>query len=285
LIRGVVRTALSSLSRTMRVLRRVPLVGVTRGFGDAERRLALLVDLFSDATVFLGGSFEPGCFDAGAFPEVVGRFEGLEDEGVGWVEVAWPLVDAYLFRGGLDCWPCKALRVILLSPLCSSRGTVLMRPDFLRPPSVKVVGPSATTFFHGGDSILAFRVAECGVVSRTRRRFAGGSSSWFLRFGEVSWPALSGGSFLTGVGSLGFCFVLLSVRSMDSVFHCDAPGVCDVWPGWLSPGSFSVSFFWSLAPGFTTVGAGDAVSVIVTVTRQSGTGPESRRNWHRIQQK
>lgn len=93
------------------------MVGVTGGLGDVDRRDVLLADLDSCATAFLGGGLEAACFDAGALLEVAGRFEGLEDEGVGCVDNAWPLFDAYLFRGGLACWPCRALRVILLSPL------------------------------------------------------------------------------------------------------------------------------------------------------------------------
>ena len=70
------------------MLRRVPaagLVGVTGGF---------LVDLLSDVVVFFGGGLKAGCFVAGALPAVVGRFDGLDDAGVGWLEDAWPLVDA-----------------------------------------------------------------------------------------------------------------------------------------------------------------------------------------------
>lgn len=62
-------------------------------------------------------------------------------------------------------------------------GSLLTRPDFLTPSTVKVDGPSATIVFHGGDSFL-------GRVSLTRRLLEGGPSS-------VS--ALSSGSSEFGV--------------------------------------------------------------------------------------
>jgi hypothetical protein len=115
------------------------------------------------------------------------RLETFDAEGVVWVGVPWPLTDGRRPFGGLACWPCRALRVIRLSPLWSSIGTVLMRPDFRRPSwATNVDGPSASTFFHGGDSGLGRRDDVSGVESRTRRRFAGGPSS--IEFGSCAWP-------------------------------------------------------------------------------------------------
>lgn len=59
----------------------------------------------------------------------------------------------------------------------NSIGSALVRPDRRFPSSMKVVGPSASIFFQGGDSTLERRIGLWGVVSRTRRRLAGGSSS------------------------------------------------------------------------------------------------------------
>lgn len=88
-----------------------------------------------------------------------------------------------------------------------SRGTVFRRPDFRFPSSMIVVGPSASNFFHGGDSTRTFRDFESGgggVESRTRRRFAGRSSSgvslghkWPLvcssLISPLVWPLVEGG--------------------------------------------------------------------------------------------
>jgi hypothetical protein len=90
-----------------------------------------------------------------------------------WLFGTFPL----LFDGGLPPGPWRAPRVIRLPPCRNSSGIALMRPDFRRPPSVKDVGPSASTLFHGGDSIFGRRGARVGVVLRKRRRFDGLSSS------------------------------------------------------------------------------------------------------------
>lgn len=88
--------------------------------------------------------------------------------------------------------------MILLSLLIMSRGTVLRRPDFRLPFSMMVVGPSASNFFQGGDSTRTLRVFEPGgggVESRTRRRFAGRSSSG-VSLGcawPLVWPFVEGG--------------------------------------------------------------------------------------------
>lgn len=88
-----------------------------------------------------------------------------------------------------------------------SRGTVLRRPDFRFPSSMIVVGPSASNFFQGGDSTRTLRDLESGgggVASRTRRRFAGRSSSevslgcrWPLVCSSLMmplvWPFVEGG--------------------------------------------------------------------------------------------
>lgn len=71
--------------------------------------------------------------------------------------------------------------LVNLLPLpCASGGMALalMRPDLRLPSSVKVVGPSASTFFQGGDTTFDLR-AELGggVESRVRRRFDGRSSA------------------------------------------------------------------------------------------------------------
>lgn len=79
-----------------------------------------------------------------------------------------------------------------------------------------VVGPSASNFFQGGDSIKTLRAFESdggGVESRTRRRFAGLSSSepslgrpWPLVYSSflispLAWPFVEGGG--GGVRSIG----------------------------------------------------------------------------------
>ena len=68
-----------------------------------------------------------------------------------------------------------APRVCLLSEGgCNSSGIWFVRPDFLIPSCVKEEGPSATIFFHGGDS--GFRRGIVGF-SLTRRFLLGGSPS------------------------------------------------------------------------------------------------------------
>ena len=116
----------------------------------------------------------------------------------------WPFVEARRFLGELGCWLCNTRLVMRLSPGCSSRGTVLMRPDLRRPSrAVNVDGPSASIFFQGGDSSFGFRSVLFGVVSRTRRRLAGGPSSKLvssralrtpLRGGAPASPSCSAGS-------------------------------------------------------------------------------------------
>lgn len=58
----------------------MPLLGVSGGFGTFD---ALLDELASVAAGFLGGGLVTDCFEAGALPDVVGRFEGLDAEGGG----------------------------------------------------------------------------------------------------------------------------------------------------------------------------------------------------------
>lgn len=87
---------------------------------------------------------------------------------------------------GEVCMPLR-LRLVILFVLggCSCMGIALVRADLRFPSSMKVVGPSAPIFFHGGDSTFGRRIGLDGVVSRTRRRLAGRSSSW------TSWSSLS----------------------------------------------------------------------------------------------
>lgn len=83
------------------------------------------------------------------------------------------------FWFGAVCIPFRAPRVIrFVLRGSNSTGSALVRPDLRFPSSMKVVGPSASIFFQGGDSTLDRRMGLGGVVSRTRRLFAGGSSSW-----------------------------------------------------------------------------------------------------------
>lgn len=95
-----------------------------------------------------------------------------------WLAADWPLPEPCLsLEGGLFCE--YDFLVILFSLLICSSGTVFKRPDFRLPPSMMVVGPSASNFFHGGDSTI-LRVLDPGgggVESRSLRRFAGLSSS------------------------------------------------------------------------------------------------------------
>lgn len=53
---------------------------------------------------------------------------------------------------------------------------VLVREDFLLPPSTKEVGPSTAILFHGGD-IGRGNVFEVAAVSASFRFFAGGPAS------------------------------------------------------------------------------------------------------------
>jgi hypothetical protein len=150
--------------------------GVEGRFGEALRRRPFVLG-FASCPDFRGSGFDAGVFTGACFP---GGAAFLEPE----TEVpgarAWtPLaVACFLLVGGLVSCPGRALRAVLLSPMCGSRGKRLMRPDFLRPSSAtNVEGPSASIFFHGGDSAFDRRIESTGVASRTRRLFAGGPSS------------------------------------------------------------------------------------------------------------
>lgn len=154
------------------------MVGVVGRLGDGERRLVLVLGFASCCAPLRVEDLVAEAFCGICLLAGVGRFAEALVGAAGVVVPLRPLVEANRFFGGLDCCPCNAFLVILLSPRCSSIGMVLMRPDFLRPSSaVNVDGPSASIFFHGGDSGLRRRALLLGVVSRTRRRFAGGSSS------------------------------------------------------------------------------------------------------------
>jgi hypothetical protein len=189
-MRGVVRVALgaasspsSSAPRRWRVERRVPsdgFEGATRRLGDDDRRRFRVVDFGSCVAGLRGLGLLVGCFPGTRLLE---DWERLAAALAG-VEVwlwPWPLTDAPRFLGGLGCWLCNTCLVIRLSPGCSTRGTALIRPDLRRPSSVtNLVGPSASIFFHGGDSTFGLRALLFGVVSRTRRRLAGGPSSMLV---------------------------------------------------------------------------------------------------------
>ena len=117
LMRGVVRLALgevgspsSFVSRAWRVERRVPrdcLDGVVGRLGEADRRRVRVLDRVSWVAAFRGGGLEDALEGIG-LPEEMGRLEGAGAE-VGvelWAGLLlWPLADAYLFLGGLGCWP------------------------------------------------------------------------------------------------------------------------------------------------------------------------------------
>lgn len=90
---------------------------------------------------------------------------------------------------------------------------MLIRPDLRRPSrAVKEEGPSATIFFHGGDSGLGRREWFSGVASRTRRRFVGGPSS--VENDSRAWPLMPFGSGLDA-GGAGLCWSLSGEESGD----------------------------------------------------------------------
>ncbi len=115
LMRGVVRVApgdelsLSSLlSRVWRVERRVAAAGfggVEGRLGEADRRRLRVLDLASCGGAFSADDLVIGGLGVMFLLEDVGRFEAVV-EGVEWVAVLpLPMADAYLFFGGLACWP------------------------------------------------------------------------------------------------------------------------------------------------------------------------------------
>lgn len=83
---------------------------------------------------------------------------------------------------------------------CDSVKRVLTRPDLRFPSSIRVVGPSASNFFHGGEIGFGFRwIVGGGVASRTRRRFTGRSS-----ISEVASSSAAGAACSEEASSNGF---------------------------------------------------------------------------------
>lgn len=165
---------MSRLSRPFLDGRRVLVddrLGWAGGGGDGLRFLG--VDLDSWPSDFRAAGFEAALdLDAKVLLAEAARCLAV------WLDAAWLLAEPCLsLDGGLFCE--YDFLVILLSLFICSNGTVLRRPDFRLPPSIMVVGPSASNFFHGGDSTIlrVFDPGGGGVESRTLRRFAGLSSS------------------------------------------------------------------------------------------------------------
>lgn len=153
--------------------------------GDALRRRALdrapgFESRGWDCFVEVRGSFSSPFF--GSF------WLGFWDEGCGVEVVGRVAVDVRGVAG--DAMPARRLSPLRRSP----RGVVATkRPDFRRPLSMIVDGPSASTFFHGGE--MGFGVlmgVPWGVVSRMRRRLAGRSPSSAAALGvAVPWSLCS----------------------------------------------------------------------------------------------
>lgn len=188
-----------------------------------------------------------------------------------------------------------------LSPLGRSlRGALAKRPDFRRPPSMMVEGPSASTLFHGGDTGF-LRGALSGVVSRMRRRLAGRSPSPASALDVVvSWSPCSrepGNPFSFAWSACGG--EVVDVSSISVVWRCF---FC---PGWTSDAGFAGSRSESKSesnaisprsdsgeslsrssgparPTCGAVGRGDADGVILAGAQGREVGSRSRRMWHLV---
>ncbi len=157
---------------------------------------------------------------------------------------------------------------------------VLIRPDFRRPFSVKDVGPSATIFFHGGE--IGFGrgvVLEGGVVSRTRRRFAGGSSGEFSSSRACPFVLLERACACSRSGAWNSSISDIS-SSLSSESSISTASWCcdDGCASWFGTSPFRVD-------EFACAVSGDAVSVMVAVGKEKRKGPRSRRNGHLTKQK
>lgn len=140
------------LSRRVLELRRVGSDRFGDTTGGCEGVEAVLV-LGDDLGALFKGFLELDLAAAGG---------ALIEDGRG-VDTAFCVLVVVLVR--LFCWLgelCAAFEVPLVVRFalrgCSSGGSMLVRPDLRFPSSMNVVGPSASTFFQGGDSTLVRRI-------------------------------------------------------------------------------------------------------------------------------
>lgn len=185
-IRGAARAVSSAAWSTLSFASDRRLLAEVRdgslGGGDGDRRRLRWEVLVSCAPDVRPVVLEAEGFEGGVgFAAALGRrFAFAEACGFCLFET-FPLVDACLFLAGVFAWVPLTVRFGgCWSALWSCAGARLIRPDLRLPSSVKEVGPSASNFFHGGDSSLTSRVllgGGGGVLSRTLRRLVGRSSN------------------------------------------------------------------------------------------------------------